>query len=411
MDDPNYKMKNMYSSVSPSEIALRCTILDLCQRLKRTEVLCDYYEQCRNELVSDCIRLRQERDYYLMAHRNHLQKAEASKPKINQVNNQNTGPKLDNKLNQVKKQPSFSFEKEIDFPKTAEVDDNYEEIAKRLIAQFREEMEEIRRASMNGSQTVNTSEPSTGSNVFKGRTSNQTIESTPTMIATSTKSQSTPFHDDSGISTKMFDTPGCTPSKSQISSSQFMGRRGNDPASNYNVDYGEKILIYDVLDDVQKGPKFYHSNQGITKKDSTENDKLTHYDGLSSAYQRNQQGHARQRNTSTHNNGFPKEEEQNILKDTPTIIEVNSNRDIYSNQTGDAGVDAAPQVPSNSEADQYIDLCYKLLKSSINDFDTLTRMLMNQNEKLRKLKGKQLRSYFKRQLDQNNETTSNTKRP
>lgn len=73
MDDPNYKMKNIYSSVSPSEIALRCTILDLCQRLKRTEVLCDYYEQCRNELVSDCIRLRQERDYYLMAHRNNLQ--------------------------------------------------------------------------------------------------------------------------------------------------------------------------------------------------------------------------------------------------------------------------------------------------------------------------------------------------
>uniref|UniRef100_T1JX71 Uncharacterized protein n=1 Tax=Tetranychus urticae TaxID=32264 RepID=T1JX71_TETUR len=370
MDDPNYKMKNMYSSVSPSEIALRCTILDLCQRLKRTEVLCDYYEQCRNELVSDCIRLRQERDYYLMAHRNHLQKAEASKPKINQVNNQNTGPKLDNKLNQVKKQPSFSFEKEIDFPKTAEVDDNYEEIAKRLIAQFREEMEEIRRASMNGSQTVNTSEPSTGSN--------QHLQNL------------NPLH---------------------FTMTAFMGRRGNDPASNYNVDYGEKILIYDVLDDVQKGPKFYHSNQGITKKDSTENDKLTHYDGLSSAYQRNQQGHARQRNTSTHNNGFPKEEEQNILKDTPTIIEVNSNRDIYSNQTGDAGVDAAPQVPSNSEADQYIDLCYKLLKSSINDFDTLTRMLMNQNEKLRKLKGKQLRSYFKRQLDQNNETTSNTKRP
>lgn len=62
-------------------MALRCTIIDLVEKLKRTQFLCNYYEQCRNELVADCIRLKRERDHYLMAHRTQLQVCRPSKDK------------------------------------------------------------------------------------------------------------------------------------------------------------------------------------------------------------------------------------------------------------------------------------------------------------------------------------------
>ncbi|XP_053213656.1 homeobox protein 12-like isoform X2 [Panonychus citri] len=500
MDDPNYKMKNIYSSVSPSEIALRCTILDLCQRLKRTEVLCDYYEQCRNELVSDCIRLRQERDYYLMAHRNNLQRSEACKPKSNPANNSNsnpnTGPPVDtNQLRQSNKiQPSFSFEKEIDFTKTTEPDDNYEEIAKRLIAQFREEMEEIRRASLNGPQQSTSSNQNeivaTGSQVLKGRptqSTNYPVDSStmPTMLASPItparqSSQQTVASncDDVSNSTKLLlsDVPGCTSGKpppppppsttttTPVTNPVYLSKKmtptsttTNDPT--INSEYDEKIVIYDVLEDVQRaggggnsgvigGSRYYQSNQGITKRDSTSEaiDKLpSPYDvsSSSSAYNRNQQlqGHHyhhqnhhhqqqqhhhnlhhphhqnRQRHVNSSNNEFQKEiENANDFRDVPTVIEVNSNRDNFINPMGGGyerpgGDNIQPQESTSHLAAEYFDLVNKVLKNSINDFDTLTRILMNQNEKLRKLKGKQLRNYFKRQLDQNNETSNIPKRP
>jgi len=65
MDHPNYKMKNVSSPVSANEINLRFAVLDLYQKLKKNEMFCEYYERCRNELIKDYLRLRQERDYYL----------------------------------------------------------------------------------------------------------------------------------------------------------------------------------------------------------------------------------------------------------------------------------------------------------------------------------------------------------
>lgn len=73
----NYKTQEVpppiYNPISSEEIALRFTILELVEKLKRTQLMCNYYEQCRSELVNDCIRLRRERDYYLMANRSQLQ--------------------------------------------------------------------------------------------------------------------------------------------------------------------------------------------------------------------------------------------------------------------------------------------------------------------------------------------------
>jgi hypothetical protein len=51
-----------YSNISGNEIALRVALCDLVQRLKRSEFMCKYLEQCRNELASEVIRLRAHND-------------------------------------------------------------------------------------------------------------------------------------------------------------------------------------------------------------------------------------------------------------------------------------------------------------------------------------------------------------
>lgn len=57
-----------YSQISGNEIALRVALCDLVQRLKRSEFMCKYLEQCRNELASEVIRLRSHNERILKEH-------------------------------------------------------------------------------------------------------------------------------------------------------------------------------------------------------------------------------------------------------------------------------------------------------------------------------------------------------
>lgn len=50
---------------SGSEFALRVALCDLVQRLKRSEVMCKYLEQCRNELANEVIKLRSHNNLLL----------------------------------------------------------------------------------------------------------------------------------------------------------------------------------------------------------------------------------------------------------------------------------------------------------------------------------------------------------
>lgn len=54
--------ESSYSAISGNEIALRVALCDLVQRLKRSEFMCKYLEQCRNELANEVIRLRAHND-------------------------------------------------------------------------------------------------------------------------------------------------------------------------------------------------------------------------------------------------------------------------------------------------------------------------------------------------------------
>lgn len=50
---------------SGSEFALRVALCDLVQRLKRSEFMCKYLEQCRNELANEVIKLRSHNNLLL----------------------------------------------------------------------------------------------------------------------------------------------------------------------------------------------------------------------------------------------------------------------------------------------------------------------------------------------------------
>ncbi len=62
MDKSNLQM-NLNSS--GSEFALRVALCDLVQRLKRSEFMCKYLENCRNELANEVIKLRSHNNLLL----------------------------------------------------------------------------------------------------------------------------------------------------------------------------------------------------------------------------------------------------------------------------------------------------------------------------------------------------------
>lgn len=80
-----------------------------------------------------------------------------------------------------------------------------------------------------------------------------------------------------------------------------------------------------------------------------------------------------------------------------TIIEVNQNKNAPTLSPTEA------DLSNNPESNQYIELCNRVLQSAIADFDAISKILVNQNDKLKRHKEKQLRSYFRRQLDVNND--------
>lgn len=74
-----------YLNISGNEIALRVALCDLVQRLKRSEFMCKYLEQCRNELASEVIRLRAHNDQILKEFALHSSNSDPNSSTPNQV--------------------------------------------------------------------------------------------------------------------------------------------------------------------------------------------------------------------------------------------------------------------------------------------------------------------------------------
>ena len=56
---------NLQMNTSGSEFALRVALCDLVQRLKRSEFMCKYLEDCRNSLANEVIKLRSHNNLLL----------------------------------------------------------------------------------------------------------------------------------------------------------------------------------------------------------------------------------------------------------------------------------------------------------------------------------------------------------
>ncbi|XP_074594080.1 uncharacterized protein LOC141849596 [Brevipalpus obovatus] len=345
----NYKTQEVpppiYNPISSEEIALRFTILELVEKLKRTQLMCNYYEQCRSELVNDCIRLRRERDYYLMANRSQLQRNDSlNRSKIEQLppGDSELSDNASSSSNTHKNQQSFQFDNNEVSP---DDDENYEEIAKKLIEKFRNEMEANRVSLSDTSSTAG------------GRDNDN--------------SRSSSLH------------------------------RREEMAKDSTT---SKLPLFQF----PREPKDSIRDRRNVSRNLTRDDAREYQASSSDAKDFNVQ------NSSPAKSGHLKRSVVTIngpMRDTTdppeasTIIEVNQNRNAPTLSSTEAD-----SSNNNPESNQYIELCNRVLQSAIADFEAIAKILVNQNDKLKRHKEKQLRSYFRRQLDVNNDNINAPKK-
>lgn len=229
--------------------------------------------------------------------------------------------------------------------------ESYEEIAKKLIKKFKEEMDELRKAS-----TVESSETTNNSPNELSKPRNSFSENNPT---------------------------GYQKSDTSVAEEVLKIERKIDHTNDSPSDQSRPFLGNDDHIDVSS------AIQKFKKLSSTQNEEST----------------SSRKNLVTLNGSFTAGA-HSPSKDTQTVIEstIHRNKPILSKQE-------ALQINSNMEAVQYVELCNRILKTTIGDYDELSKNLIMQNEKLRRLREKQLRCYFISHLDRNTDASNSPATP
>lgn len=238
----------------------------------------------------------------------------------------------------IKCRPNFNFEKDIDFSVQQGNNESYEEIAKRLIKQFKEEMEELKKISFSSN------EKRIKAIIKENKDAHlDDDEDALSQLDLIQKSDNILNKDLSKYETQIKEmTIGVTAGSGDVA-----------VAENIMTPIAANQRCCEIINDNIEKENFLLNCEVAEGKD---NERL---------------------NKSEHNDEGKERGEVKLQIETNMVENVNVN-----------------------ENDSNHDLVRQLIKNTISDYETISRILLFQNEKLRKLNSKHMRNYFKRQLDQ-----------
>lgn len=344
MQEANYGGSLAASPLSGSELALRVALCDLVERLKHSEQTCKYLEQCRNELAKEVIKLRQEN--MVIARENSLSSAIIQSELLSRS-------KYDADFTPKYKQPSLGRPEASDLTdskqrhalnelellkSSTQSEESWEEITVRLLRQLNEEMKRPL-ASVGTDSSPDSAAKSTAASSSSSPTD---IPKPPEAVQRPRVflTQTTTVNADGDASSKS--------ARDDVYETQTKQLAINEPGERTIDMPSEQFLSFSVQEGRNQLKSVISSGNEAAERREAPNDRSG--DIASSAVH-------------------------------------------YANNENSNG-------GSGAEQKAHIDLCAKVLHALSSDLDAMGRRLCNQNEKLTKLKNKQLRSYFRRHLNE-----------
>jgi chorismate mutase len=335
---------------SGSEFALRVALCDLIERLKRCEQKCSYLEQCRNHLIKEVMRLRKQNDF-LSTQTTQLAINESNNHIIIQSNNNNFDNNLIIRSVNELKDENKTIEYDMignnsENKMNSNTDESWEEITVRLIR-------DLRRDVTNG-QALN-DEQRYGLETCDELNQNFTNNS----IAINDKIESIALNDDYDRIDRHLNNSN----NNSVVRNSVLPINGS--LNEFNDKSDKKVM---------KTNNTRQQINQIKKLSSLSNEtNLSAFDDLNNCY-------------------LSKISEKNKMK---TINNSSNGENGYSNLFESNAIDN-----NNSERINAFCSAIYYVKKDLND---VLQALTAQNDKLNRLKAKQLRNFFQRQInfDQN----------